>query len=300
MLRNYLLPALATSAFLFAACGGDDNNGGEPPFGFPGSENPTRASGDRNDRNDGDAGGDGNAGPVTLTTQPGRATAAVDGRTIEYQVAGSLHYSCELLEDRITINYQTGDGHDLLIQGSLQPNGWVANITFQSGDETNVQYSAKIPADADAFGLDGTDFSFEGTVTRIEGRDLSDVEEVPATIAVNCAAPGGDLSAMIGGETFVVPLSGAQSVTCDVSPDRFEVRINRLATEGLQLEAQGRQDGANWVGAMVIYAGDERFTSPLPQDGEGLEIDGSNVTYTGTFEDADGEEAEGSLTVTCQ
>ncbi len=299
MLRNYLLPALVTSALLLAACGGDDDNGGEPPFGFPGSENRTPDSSDDNGGG-GDTGGDGDAGQVTLTTQPGRATVGVDGRTIEYQVAGSLYYSCELLDDRITINYQTGDGHDLLIQGSLQPNGWVANITFKSSDETNVQYSANIPADADAFGLVGTDFSFEGTVTRIEGRDLSDVEEVPATIAVNCAAPGGDPSATIGGETFVVPLSGAQSVTCDVSPERFEVRINRLAIDDLQLEAQGRQESGNWVGSVGVLSGGERIRSTLPQDGEGLEIDGSTVTYTGVFEDADGVEAEGSLSVTCQ
>ncbi len=214
---------------------------------------------------------------------------------------GSQSYRCEVGDDVLTINFQTADGHDLLIQGSPQAEGWVANITFKSADdENNVQYSANIPADVDAFGLSDTEFSFEGTVSRMEDFDPSTVEDLPATIAVNCASPGGEPTAMIGDETFVFPLSGAQSVTCDISQDRFEVRINRLATDDLQLEAQGRQESGNWIGSMSVADGDRRLRSTLPQDGEGLEIDGSTVTYTGTFEVADGEEAEGSLSVTCQ
>lgn len=299
MLKRTLFGLPLVLGLLLAACGGDDD-GGQSPF----DPNPTSApenGGNDDGEDNGGGAATGDAGEVTLTTEPGQAVVVVDGETIEYMAAGSQSYRCEVGDDVLTINFQTAGGHNLLIQGTRQANGWVGNFGFKSADhENNVQFSGSIPANADSFGLGDNQLSFEGTVSRMEDFDPSTVEDLPATIAVNCASPGGDPMATIGGEDFVFPLSGAQSVTCDLSTERFEVRINRLAIDDLQLEAQGRQDGANWIGAMVIYAGDERYTSPLPQDGEGIEIDGSTLTYTGTFEATAGEESEGSLSVTCQ
>lgn len=305
MRRTTLIFGLVTIGLLFAACGGDDDDSGQPPFS-PSNDDPTsEANGNGNGDSTGDnggQGGSGEAGELTVTTEPGRASVVVDGQAIEYGGGtGSIYYTCEIGEETIVVNFQTADGHDLLIQGGLQATGWVANISFKSADdENNVQYGATIPTNADSFGLGDNALSFEGTVSRMEDFDPSTSEDLPATIAVNCASAGGDPMATIGGEDFTFPLSGAQSVTCDLSSEQFEVRINRLAIDDLQLEAQGRQDGDNWVGAMVIYAGDERFTSPLPQDGEGIEIDGPTLSYTGTFESAEGDEVEGSLAVTCQ
>lgn len=303
MPRKTLFGSLIVLGLVMAACGGDDDPG-QSPFGVPTRDDQPTETNDNdgaNGDNEGGQDGSGEAGELTVTTDPGSATVVVDGETIDYVLgSGSIHYTCDIGQEVIVVNFQTGDGHDLLIQGALQPTGWVATINFKSADdENNAQYGATIPTNADAFGLGDNALSFEGTVSRMEDFDPSTTEDLPATIAVNCGSAGGDPMATIGGEDFVFPLSGAQSVTCDVADDAFEVRINRLAIDDLQLEAQGRQDGDNWVGAMVVYAGEERFTSPLPQDGAGIEIDGSTLTYSGTFESADGQESEGSLTVTC-
>jgi len=291
--------AILAAGILLAACGGDDDGGGaQLPIGDNrgGDPTPTTSSSD----NSGGGAGGGAAGAVTKTTEPGQALVEVDGETIVYRAAGSSFYTCDILDDRITVNFQTGDGHDLLIQGSLQASGWVANVNFKAAGASNVQYGATIPVDADAFGLGNSAMSFEGTVSRIKDFDIANAERVPATIAVNCASPGGDPTAQIGDETYVFRLSGAQSVQCDVTPDQFEVRINRLSTDDLQLEAQGRQQSGAWLGNVTVYAGSERFTSTFVSIGTGLDIEGSTLNYEGTFTSTGGEELEGSISVTCE
>ena len=48
--------------------------------------------------------------------------------------------------------------------------------------------------------------------------------------------------------SYSFPVTGAQSVTCTVADDAVEVRINRLAIDGLQLEIQATSDGGQWLG----------------------------------------------------
>jgi len=110
---------------------------------------------------------------------------------------------------------------------------------------------------------------------------------------------GGDPTAEVGGETFVFPTSGAQSVTCDVQPEALEVRVNRLAIDGLQLELQGNFDGERWVGSATVYTNEGNYSSPLPLDGAGLTIDGTSVTYAGTFSSPAGDDVDGTVSVTC-
>jgi len=283
---------------LLASCGGDDDGGGaQLPIGDNRGGDPTPTTSSSDSSGGGSGGG---AGAVTRTTEPGQALVEVDGETIIYRAAGSIFYSCDILDDRITVNFQTSDGHDLLIQGGQQAGGWVANLNFKAAGAGNVQYGATIPVDADAFGLGDSALSFEGTVSRIKDFDVANAERVPATIAVNCASPGGDPTAKIGDESYVFRLSGAQSVQCDVTPNQFEVRIDRLSTDGLQLEAQGRQQSGAWLGSFTVYSGNERFTSTFVSIGTGLDIEGTTLRYEGTFTSASGEEKEGSISVTCE
>lgn len=104
---------------------------------------------------------------------------------------------------------------------------------------------------------------------------------------------------MIGGQNYQFPASGAQSFDCTVAPDDVEVVVNRLAVDGLQLAIDGRQESGNWIGSVVVNDGDDKFSSTLAADGEGLVIDRNSVTYHGTFVGVDGSEIDGTVDVTC-
>jgi hypothetical protein len=185
------------------------------------------------------------------------------------------------------------------VQAGLQGERWVGNATFKAGDGENVQYGAQIPSDAMPL-LVGTDsLSFEGTVTRIEDFDAANPTTVDASFAVNCAVPGGVPSAEIGGTSYTFDPSGAQSVTCTVADDAINILINRLSADGLQLEVSSRREGDALLGNVSVYTPDGTFTSPLPQDGAGLEVTGSTVAYQGTFTGGPSGDVAGTVAVTC-
>jgi hypothetical protein len=75
--------------------------------------------------------------------------------------------------------------------------------------------------------------------------------------------------------------------------------VNRLGLDGLQLEMQGRNDGTQWIGAVVVYTADGNWTGQLPADGTGLAVEGTTVTFDGTFVGPDGSEVAGTATATC-
>jgi hypothetical protein len=234
----------------------------------------------------------------TLSANPGEAWADVDGERLVYAANGSLYYTCDIGTEQILINFQTADGHDLSIQATSQGDGWLGLLSFKPGGAGNVQYGADLAASGTLV-VSENEISYVGTVNRVEDFDVTNAKDVDAGIAVNCTSTGGEPSAVIGDQTYELPASGAQSFDCLVAPDDIEVRINRLAVDGLQLEIDGRQESGNWLGAVVVYDGDARFTSTLDAAGEGLEIDGSSITYRGTFVGTDGAEVDGSVDMTC-
>ncbi len=271
---------------------GGGGNGVASPVNGGGEPEPTTG-----EPNAGGQGG-GTVGAPTLNADPGFAWAEVDGDRLEYQSSGGVAYECTVADDRVTVNFQTADGHDLLLQGAHQADGWILSLTFQRGGD-GIQYSATSTGGDGTFGVGDGAISYEGKVGRVEDFDVANATKVDARVAVNCASAGGDPTATIGGETYVFALSGAQSVTCEVAPDRVTVRINRLALDGGQLEIDGRQDGGRWIGAVVVYTSGGQFTSPMATDGTGLTIDGSSVEFAGAFKAPDGSMLDGTASATC-
>ena len=290
------------AALIIAGCGG----GGQvasPVSGGGGGEVASPVNGGGSDPAAGDqqAGGQGGStvGAPTLSADPGSAWAEVDGTRLEYMSSGGVAYECTVADDRVIINFQTPDGHDLLVQGAPQADGWILNLNFKPGRGDKVTYGTTSTRGDGTFGVGDGAISYEGKVDRIEGVDIANATKVDARVAVNCASAGGDPTATIGGQTYVFALSGAQSVTCEVAPDRVTVRINRLALDGEQLEIDGRQEGDKWIGAIAVTTNDGTLVSPMAPDGTGLTLDGSNVEYAGAFKTPDGSTLDGTASVTC-
>jgi len=293
-MRKHTIVVVGSLLVVLGACGsGDDDAGDEASAPIQGTVV------DDQQRSDDDS-----SGSPSLTTDPGTAYAEVDGERIEYRSSGSIAYSCEVDDERITVNFQTADGQDLLLQATSDGDAWLGRLTFASAEESTTRYSATIDGSSGLV-VGGDALSYQGPVDRIQGTDLAGAEELDAEVAVNCASPGGDGAgaggepvAEVGGETYTFPLSGAQSVTCDVAPDEVEVRVNRLALDDLQLEIDMTGGPGDWLGSVAAYTPDGTYRVTLSGEAEGFAVDGDTVTYDGPLE-LDGVESDASVSVTC-
>lgn len=295
-MKKTSLALTCSVVLMIAACGGGDGTGDVGDDVFDGIG---QASGDVDS---GDQGSSGSAevGPVTQTADPSTGWVEVDGQRYEFEAFGSTHFSCELLEDRITVNFQqTTSGSDFTLQGSTLSGQWSASLTFVPGEENQVSYGANIGVDPGNFGIGDQAISYEGTVLRVEDYDIQNAEEMQATFAVNCSAPGGEPTAEIDGETFTFPLSGAGSLDCVVSDELVQVLISHSQPEYNQLQIDIQDNQGELFGAVYITSGEDTFTSFVPPDGTGLTIDGSSLTYEGIFTTLSDAEVDGSLSVSC-
>lgn len=305
MTRKSVAAASALVLILGACGGGDDDDGAGGVEPAP-TADPADGGADAGAEPAGDDGGGGGGGGVvgtdtpTLTADPGTAYAEVDGERIVYESAGSLYYTCEIGPDTVQVNFQTADGNDLSIQAGLDSTGWRGQLTLKAADGGNTQYSVVFAQNSGTMGVGDGALSYEGTADRIVDFDVLNAEEVDASIAVACAptGDGNDPQAVIDGTTYVVPLSGAQSVTCAVTPDDIDITINRLALENLQLSIDMRGGPDDWIGSVFIITPDGDFTATLSGAAEGLTIDGNTVTYDGPIQ-ADGADVPASVSVTC-
>ncbi len=291
-----LATTLVTVATALVGCGGggDGSDGAEGGFGFETDPAETITATE-------------SAEPASLDPStlppPGQARVEVDGQVFILEAAGSVHFACDVTDDEIRINYQETESGSLTIQASPVTGEWNGSITFAAGDGN---YGGSLPGLAGlAAGPEGVVYT--GTLTYRTYSDPASGRDVEGTIAVNCDTAGGagEATAEIGGLTFVFPASGADSFDCEVTPTSFEVRINRLASEDAQIEIQGSQQSGEWLGNVYVISGTDRYNGIIPQDGTGLEITGTTVTFSGTFtqtSEADPsteQEVSGSATVTC-
>ena len=282
-----------------AACGGgadspgsEDSEGGlgEDVFGGIG-----QASGDV-DPGDGGSAGATEIGAPTQTADPSTGWVEVEGQRYEFGALGSTHFRCDVMEDGITINFQqTTSENDFSVQGSVVNGQWNASLTFAPSEESRISYGASIGFDPGTAGFGDQAFSYEGTMKRVEGVDIVNAQEVQATIAVNCATPGGDPTATVAGESLTFPFSGAGNLECDVSDEQSYVLISHSQPERIQLQV----DIQEAFGAFNITSGEDRYDSFVPEDGTGLTISGSHLTYQGVFTGPTGEEVDGSVSVNC-
>lgn len=299
--------AIAALAVITTACGGsdDDADGGT-------TADASASDGDgASDDNGADSGDDAPSGDPSdvdalvvvgappFTAEPGTAFVELDGERLDWAASGSINVQCTVTDAQVSVNFQTADGHDLLVQGAPQDGTWFLTTTFAPGGD-NTRYMAESIARDGTFTIGDGALSYEGQVARVVDFDVANAEMVDARLAVNCDPAGGgsDPTAEIGDAAYAFPVSGAQSVTCTVTADAVEVRINRLAIDGIQLEINATSDGGQWLGNVTVYTDDGNLSSTIPADGTGLTVDGTTVTYEGSFSTPSGDQA-GTATATC-
>jgi hypothetical protein len=273
-----------------AACGGGGDSG-PGPNGAAGSTSSTVSSG---------SGGATELAAPTLEADPGQAWVEVDGDRFDYEAAGSLYYECSIDDKQIIVNFQTSDGHDLSVTGSRISGTLNVTTTFTDGGGAGISYGGILTgSDRGRIGIGDSQLSYEGPVNRTPRSDPTNTKAVDAKIAVNCAASGDDPTATVDGQTFSVPLAGAQSVNCDVAPGTIDIIINRLSRDGLQMQVSVRTESSGLVGAVTLTTPDGSYSGTIPLDGEGLTVDGNTVTFEGTFTSPGGDEVHGTAEVTC-
>ncbi len=293
-MRAWRLAALVAAPLIglgMTSCGGGEAAGEPASPGIEAADDADPAPG-----SDGEV----SVGTPAVTADPGTAWAEVDGARIDYPSAGSINYLCDIGPDQVAVNVQTPEGRDLLLQASLQGDGWVGQLSFAPGGGT-LRYGASFPGDARMVIGDGA-LSFEGTVTKVEDFDPANATDTDATVAVSCAASDGsgeEATAVVDGTTYSFPASGAQSFDCTVAPETLDVRINRLAVDGLQLEVSARVEGGSWIGAVAVYTPEATYLSTLTPEGAGLVVDGSTVDFEGTFTGGPAGDVTGTVSASC-
>lgn len=283
-----LFVVLALVATVLTACGGglDAVIDGEDVFGTP---PPTHEDGSFDV-------GEGEAGALTVTADPSQAWVEADGQRFVYDATGdTVHYACEISDEQIRINFQF-NGPSLLIQGGRVNGGWLLNLTFTVKEE-NIQYGASLPGNG-VLGLDDGQLSYEGLIDRVEDRDILNPTEVDAKLAVNCLAPEGQPTAVIDGTEYVVSMVGADSARCEISEEAITVQINRLTADGTNIDIGVEAQDDGWFGHVAVTTPASHFISTDSPNPQGLIVEGSTVSYEGTFE-GDAGEVDGSLNVTC-
>ena len=294
MKANRVLVVVA--ALTMSACGGGSDEPGD--LGAEVFDGVGQASGDIESTQP-EAPSAAEVGPVTQTADPSTGWVEVEGERYEFEAFGSTHFSCDLLDDRITINFQeTTSGHDVTIQGSIFDGKWNANMTCAPDVEgQQVSYGANVGLGT--LGLDENALSFEGTTSKVVDFDLANAQKVPAVVAINCAAPGGVPTAEVAGESLEFPLSGASNLTCVVSDEGVDILISRTLPDRIQMQIDIDDNNGELFGAVHITFDDATYSSFVPTDGTGLTIDGQSVAYEGPFTTPTGEEVEGSVAANC-
>lgn len=185
MSRTFLTLLFVATGFSLGACGGGDSDSDPAPGPF----------GDEGSRNEGSSngvspgGGSGNPGELTLTAEPGQAIVVADGETIVFRKSESRHYSCNIRESSISINFASDDSRELLINGTMRDGSWAVIAYAEAAGEGAIKYELRVPEGADSFGLGDLALSIEGAASQYDGFRLISDEKVPATFAVNCAEP---------------------------------------------------------------------------------------------------------------
>jgi hypothetical protein len=199
----------------------------------------------------------------------------------------------------VTINYQQTETGDLLIQGQDLGDGWLLSLTFVPLG-SNVSYGATLPGDG-SLGIDGTSLSYEGPADRVEDFDIVNATEADISLAVNCTPPGDGVTATVGGTEYRVHFSG--SVTCEITDEMIDVTIGDARALGGSLDAELQmsaiRDGDGWFGVATVRTADgTSYTSNVSAEGDMPTVDGSTISYDGTFS-SDAGDVDGSVSFTC-
>jgi hypothetical protein len=114
----------------------------------------------------------------------------VDGETITYappDADDTRLFTCDLGAEQITVNIQTPDGHDLLVQVAVLDGGeWAGSVVAKSRDSDRNYQGLRTYA-ADAFAVDGQYLMFVGPFEYyLEGDPANFMDAGEAQLAVTC------------------------------------------------------------------------------------------------------------------
>lgn len=303
--RGFLLVGSVVVMFFAAvACGGGDGDGGG--FGNFGAENTPGA--DDSSNGNGGSGGNGDSGgnssgesgpaPDVNSAAPGEARIDLEGGSLVYGGADLIYYTCDT-STGVLANFQTPDGHDL----SFQYQGGFGNLTAR--DQENDLYYAALISNGEGVWIEGNTVIYQGQFQKQQGSNRLESEDVDGTLVINCDPPGGENArAEIEGTVYEIPASGTQSYECMVGD---QVRVNiQPQLDGPWLQIDSRQQGDRTLGSISLRLQDRTYFSQIPGDGEGFEVDGKRVTYSGLFEQQNrndrtvvAEDIEGTVSVVC-
>lgn len=107
--------------------------------------------------------------------------------------------------------------------------------------------------------------------------------------------------ATVGGTEYQVRFSG--SIVCEITDEMIDVSIGDARSGGGSLDAELQmnviQGGDGRFGVTTVRTADgTSYTSDVSAEGDVPTVDGSNVSYEGTFS-SDAGDVDGSLSFTC-
>jgi hypothetical protein len=172
-----------------AACGGDDDSSGDDDTSAGGdtvaADQPASSDGDDESAGAADTSGTSATLDPASMPGPGEAVLTVNGETIMY--APEDPTDTRLGTDAITVNMQTPDGHDLLVQvAPLDTGEWAGSIVGTSRDSDRNYQGTRTYA-ADAFAVDGQYMVFVGPFEYyLDGDPANFMDAGEGQIAVTC------------------------------------------------------------------------------------------------------------------
>jgi hypothetical protein len=140
---------------------------------------------------DTDTGESGTAASIDPSSMPppAQAVVTVDGKTLMYEPPDpedSRLFTCDLGAESITVNMQTPEGEDLLIQVVQDSGGWIGSVVAADPDN-NRRYQGTRTYGSDAFAVDGQYMVFVGAFEGYVIDDPGNFEDVgEGEIAVTC------------------------------------------------------------------------------------------------------------------
>ncbi|MEX2627778.1 MAG: hypothetical protein WD225_12900 [Ilumatobacteraceae bacterium] len=251
----------------------------------------------------------GSLGPAP-TAEPGAAVAAVDGQTLRWRAAGSVNYRCDVDADRIVVSMDADGGGTLGFQLNSADGTWMGSGAFTHPD---AQHSDLYIAEGHIT-VDGPVVTYQGPMVPRSEYGQAELQDRLGSFTVNCGADGGaggeSPMAIIDGTTHTFPISGSQSFGCEFTDDRFDYDVDKYAQEDAEhpfdrLDVEGRLEGEQWIGHVVVGIGADRYHAFIPEDLAGMEVGPEGVSWSGTFthtnahDDGLEEQVDGSVSLAC-
>lgn len=191
------------AALVIAGCGDDDDSSADDDSTVEEASVATESGSDADESDDvaqsSDTGGSDQASgdstssaAIDPASMPGPAEAVltVDGETIMYapdDPSDTRLFTCDLGAAAITVNMQTADGHDLLVQvAALDTGEWAGSVVGKSRDSDRNYQGTRTYA-ADAFAVDGRYMVFVGPFEYyLDGDPANFMDAGEGRIAVTC------------------------------------------------------------------------------------------------------------------